>query len=94
MTHTHPTSPLVAQSLRGPVLWGLLLAALSCLAAWILVARANRSDVSRHRSLHVRVVTEDGGVGPRAHTGPELRLPAARNRLRSDMTRRHAGEAG
>jgi hypothetical protein len=27
MTHTHPTSPLVAQSLRGPVLWGLLLAA-------------------------------------------------------------------
>ena len=27
MTHTHPTGPLVAQSLRGPVLWGLLLAA-------------------------------------------------------------------
>ena len=23
MTHTHPTSPLVAQSLRGPVLWGV-----------------------------------------------------------------------
>ena len=23
MTHTHPTSPLVAQSLRGPVLWGI-----------------------------------------------------------------------
>ena len=24
MTHTHPTSPLVAQSLRGPVLWGVV----------------------------------------------------------------------
>ena len=24
MTHTHPTSPLVAQSLPGPVLWGVV----------------------------------------------------------------------
>jgi hypothetical protein len=39
MTHTHPTSPLVAQSLRGPVLWGIVvggLQAASPLGFWWL----------------------------------------------------------
>jgi hypothetical protein len=41
MTHTHPTSPLVAQSLRGPVLWGIVvggLQAASPLGFWWLDA--------------------------------------------------------
>ena len=39
MTHAHPTSPLVAQSLRGPVLWGIVvggLQAASPLGFWWL----------------------------------------------------------
>lgn len=39
MTYTHPTSPLVAQSLRGPVLWGIVvggLQAASPLGFWWL----------------------------------------------------------
>jgi hypothetical protein len=39
MTHTHPTSPLVAQPLRGPVLWGIVvggLQAASPLGFWWL----------------------------------------------------------
>ena len=39
MTHTHPTSPLLTQSLRGPVLWGIVvggLQAASPLGFWWL----------------------------------------------------------